>query len=172
MITNVGNFGASSQKEINETFVLFRFDSPTIQCHSGLYVAHLSTWFHCQKERFLLTLKSYVRRHGRSVGFGRNRKWKAYAHTTVPATLISGVRWHRSAISDSNDALPLGALEFEHSNSYSGHRVRRDALTTAAGKPGAFYLRKRVRRDALPTTAGEPEFLNYPFHPMMSRLSA
>jgi len=28
--------------------------------------------------------------------------------------LISGVRRRRSAISDSNDALPLGALEFGH----------------------------------------------------------
>ena len=46
---------------------------------------------------------------------------------------------------------PLSVLEFGHYKSYSGHGVRRDALLTAPG---------------------EPELFDYPFHPMMSRLSA
>jgi hypothetical protein len=35
MITNVGNFGASSQKEINETLVRLHFNGQTIKRHSG-----------------------------------------------------------------------------------------------------------------------------------------
>ena len=48
MITNVGNFGASSQKEINETFVRVRFNGQAIKRHSGHHKQSPKRFAACQ----------------------------------------------------------------------------------------------------------------------------